>query len=114
MAGPHVEAVIVNHNTSLFAELALRSLVAGHQHGKADLRVTIRDNHSSDPDFESLEAAANDCGVPIEESRWPASATPLNSHGDVFATSCVTARTATTTCSLTATSTSKNQTRSTG
>ena len=53
-----VEAVIVNHNTSVFAELAVRSLLWSARQTPVDLRVTIRDNHSDDVDLDALKAVA--------------------------------------------------------
>lgn len=50
-----VRAAIVNHNTSLFSELALRSLLASHDHDTGvDLDVTVLDNHSSDEGVDRL------------------------------------------------------------
>jgi hypothetical protein len=44
-----VRAIIVNHNTSLFAELALRSLMWTHTDDSSiDLLVSVVDNHSTD------------------------------------------------------------------
>ena len=83
---PVVEAVVVNHNTSLFAELALRSLAACHA-GSPDacvLRVTVRDNHSSDNGLEDLKDAALALDVPLELSAWPATGAAVNTHGDVL------------------------------
>lgn len=81
-----VEAVIVNHNTSLFSELALRSLVASEEADPcgAHVRVTIRDNHSDDQGLDALRAAAVSLGADFEPSRWPAGQGPVNGHGDVL------------------------------
>lgn len=80
-----VYAAIVNHNTSLFAELALRSLVASVGAGdrECDLRITVLDNHSTD-DVESLLAAANEASASFELTRWPAADATFNTHGDVL------------------------------
>lgn len=84
VAPPTVDAVIVNHNTSLFSELALRSLVASQHEGRVDLSVFVRDNHSDDADLAGLRAAVADVGAVLETTRWPATSTPLNTHGDVL------------------------------
>ncbi len=85
-AQPVIEACIVNHNTSPYAELALRSLVAMHAApgGPAELRVTVVDNHSTDEGFSELESAAREVGATLERSRWPAARSWVNSHGDVL------------------------------
>jgi glycosyltransferase involved in cell wall biosynthesis len=84
-AQPVVEAVIVNHNTSLFAELAVRSLVASVEQGEpaSDLRITVVDNHSTD-DVAALQEVIHETGATFERSRWPVSETAFNSHGDVL------------------------------
>lgn len=84
MTSTRVEAVIVNHNTSPFAELVLRSLAASHGAGRADLRITVRDNHSDDDGLDRLRDAAAALGASFERTRYPAASTPLNSHGDVL------------------------------
>jgi glycosyltransferase involved in cell wall biosynthesis len=82
---PVVEAVIVNHNTSLFAELALRSLVASVDQGKdvCDLHITVVDNHSTD-DTSTLRDVIDATGATFELSRWPAVEGGPNTHGDVL------------------------------
>ena len=84
-SGPRVEAVIVNHNTSLFAELALRSLHASIEAGPElpGLRLTVLDNHSTDSQ-EGLLDAVKAAGANFELSRWPAKEAQLNTHGDVL------------------------------
>jgi hypothetical protein len=86
LATSRVEACVVNHNTSEFAELALRTLVATHQQRLAtgQLHVTVVDNHSTDAGLSDLVAAANELGATFQRSRWPAASTPVNSHGDVL------------------------------
>ena len=81
-----IEACIVNHETSPFAELALRSFAHRHRRPPADLNVslTIVDNHSQDEGFGDLETAAAEFGVPIVRSRWPAREARCNTHGDVL------------------------------
>jgi hypothetical protein len=79
-----VEAVIVNHNTSVFAELAVRSLASSIAGGSESVRITVRDNHSSDDGLPARRDAVASLGASFERSRWPATSTPLNSHGDVL------------------------------
>jgi hypothetical protein len=86
---PRIEACIVNHNTSVFTELALRSLAATHRGWLDDgrLRVTVVDNHSNDDGLNELRAACRELDAGFELSRWPltdASPLPVNSHGDVL------------------------------
>lgn len=80
-----VEAAIVNHTTSLFAELALRSLLTSVAAGpiEFDLRVTVVDNHSTD-DVDALRDVVQECGARFELSRWPAADADFNTHGDVL------------------------------
>jgi hypothetical protein len=78
-----VEAVVVNHNTSRFAELALRSLSWAATRCGTDVRVTVADNHSADGTAE-LRAAVEECGAAWELTRWPAGRQPLTTHGDVL------------------------------
>jgi hypothetical protein len=89
-----IEACIINHNTSEFAELAVRSLVATHPDWMSDgtMRLTVVDNHSSDGGLEHLRTACRELNVGFELSRWPAAAAqrlgtvraPVNTHGDVL------------------------------
>lgn len=81
-----IEACIINHETSPFAELALRSFAQMHRMPPADLNVslTIVDNHSQDEGFDDLRAAAAEIGVPIVRSRWPSREARCNTHGDVL------------------------------
>jgi hypothetical protein len=85
LATSRVEACVSNHNTSEFAELALRTLVASHEQRLAagQLRVTVVDNHS-DGGLSDLVAAASELGATFQRSRWPAASAPVNSHGDVL------------------------------
>jgi hypothetical protein len=64
LATSRVEACVSNHNTSEFAELALRTLVASHEQRLAagQLRVTVVDNHSTDEGLSDLVAAASELG----------------------------------------------------
>jgi hypothetical protein len=78
-----VEAVIVNHNTSRFAEIAVRSLHLAASAAPVPVRITVVDNHSTD-DTGPLRAALRQCGARWEPSRWPAGRHGLNTHGDVL------------------------------
>jgi hypothetical protein len=74
-------AVSVNHDTSAYMELMLRSLFATH--GDAPpLAIVVLDNASED-DTAPLRAFAAARGVPIEPSGFT-TRTARNSHGDVL------------------------------
>jgi hypothetical protein len=77
----HIEAVTVNHNTSRYMELMLRSLFARHP-SSLDLSVTIFDNVSQD-DATGLRAYAESKGIPIVQSGFTTE-TENNSHGEVL------------------------------
>ncbi|MFC7620884.1 hypothetical protein [Microlunatus sp. GCM10028923] len=81
-----IEACIVNHNTSEFAELAVRTLVAAHRTmiDSGLLKITIMDNHSDDQGLPALIQACTELGAAFTLSRWPATETAANSHGDVM------------------------------
>ncbi|GAB3423983.1 glycosyltransferase family 2 protein [Flindersiella endophytica] len=79
---PAIRAVVVNHSTSAWTELAARSLYA--QHPDLDVALTIFDNASTDDaDLQSLRAAAAELGVPVVESGFTTDL-PGNSHGEVL------------------------------
>ncbi|MDT7784018.1 MAG: hypothetical protein QOF58_2437 [Pseudonocardiales bacterium] len=80
MAGG-VSGVVVNHNTSTYAELLLRSLFARHGSG-LDLDVTVYDNESTD-DTAGLRAYAAARGIPVLPSGF-GRGMPHNSHGAVL------------------------------
>lgn len=75
-----VAAVMVNHNTSAYAELALRSLFV--QNPGVDLALTVYDNDSTD-DQSGLLAAAAQHRVSVVQSGFTTD-TLGNSHGDVL------------------------------
>lgn len=83
---PLVAACIVNHNTSPFAELALRSLCVTHDERvrSGALVVAVLDNGSHDDGVVELQAAADQLGATFEPTRWPASAGGPISHGDAL------------------------------
>jgi hypothetical protein len=78
---PHIAAVSVNHNTSAYMELMLRSLFACHPTG-VSLSLTIFDNASTD-DMRALRAYAAKMDVPIVPSGFSLT-TAHNSHGDIL------------------------------
>jgi hypothetical protein len=77
----HIEAVTVNHNTSRYMELMLRSLFARHPKG-LDLSLTLFDNASTD-DMSKLIAFAGSKGIPIIQSGFTTD-TVNNSHGEIL------------------------------
>ena len=77
-----INAVLVNNNTSVFAELAARSFYA--MHGKReDVRFNIMDNSSQDGTDE-LEAYARSSDIEFKQSGFVASEQQVNSHGEVL------------------------------
>lgn len=81
-----IDACLVNHNTSPFAELALRSFAVMHAAtpGDIDLNLVVVDNHSDDPGFAELTSTAEELSVRLIRSRWPAKDAHCNTHGDVL------------------------------
>jgi hypothetical protein len=77
----HIEAVTVNHNTSRYMELMLRSLFAKNSPGW-DLSVTVYDNASQD-DMSDLRIYAARRRIPIVQSGFTTE-TENNSHGEVL------------------------------
>ena len=77
----HIEAVTVNHNTSRYMELMLRSLFARHL-SDLNLSVTVFDNASQD-DMTDLGAYAESKRIPIVQSGFTTE-TENNSHGEVL------------------------------
>ena len=77
----HLEAVAVNHSTSRYMELMLRSMFARHRSG-LDLSVTVLDNSSGD-DMADLRAYAETVGVQIVQSGFTTQ-TEWNSHGEAL------------------------------
>jgi hypothetical protein len=77
----HIEAVTVNHNTSRYMELMLRSLFARHP-SSVDLSLTVFDNASHD-DMAGLRAYAQSQKIPIIQSGFTTE-TENNSHGEVL------------------------------
>lgn len=80
---PLIQAAVVNHNTSAYTELMLRSLFAMHP-GASYLSLRVFDNESTD-DTSGLRAFAAQVGVPVLPSGFSLE-TEWNSHGDVLRT----------------------------
>src|SRR6185436_20247198 len=77
----HIQAVVVNHNTSRYTELMLRSLFARHS-SDLDLSITVFDNKSQD-DRNTLEAYTREKGIPLLPSGFELK-TDFNSHGELL------------------------------
>jgi hypothetical protein len=72
---------MVNHNTSAFAELAIRSLFANNADYPLDL--IVYDNNSSDAGLPALRALTRHLGISFAPSGFPID-TPHNSHGEIL------------------------------
>lgn len=81
MPTPTIAAVVVNHNTSLFTELALRSLFAQHT-ALRPVKIVVYDNDSTD-DTSALRAFAATPGFAWVPSGFPLG-TRNNSHGEIL------------------------------
>ena len=79
--GWRIEAVVVNHNTSAYTELMLRSLIQHHPQRK-NLALTVYDNDSQDGS-QALQEFARSEGMTWQGSGFPIG-TVNNSHGDVL------------------------------
>lgn len=77
-----IEAVLCNHSTSAFAELAIRSFYQTHPDDAA-ARFTVMDNASQDP-TDSLEAYLAGRGIPFVQSGHDSATQQANSHGEVL------------------------------
>lgn len=77
----HIEAISVNHNTSSYLELMLRSLFARHS-PSLNLTLTVFDNASTD-DRSGLLRFAGEIGVPVQQSGCTTE-TNHNSHGEIL------------------------------
>lgn len=79
---PHkINAVTVNHNTSAYLELMLRSLCSHHPEG-LNFTLTIYDNASQD-DLSSITAFADSKGFTLRQSGHTTK-TIHNSHGEIL------------------------------
>src|SRR5690348_14634231 len=77
----HIEAISVNHNTSPYMELMLRSLFVRHS-PELGLEVTVVDNASED-NMHGLRSYAGRMGVPIVQSGFTTNSLH-NSHGEIL------------------------------
>ena len=75
-----IEAVTVNHNTSRYMELMLRSLFA--HHSEINLSLTVLDNASTD-DMSELKAYVQSIGLSIQQTGFTTN-TKNNSHGEIL------------------------------
>lgn len=76
-----VQAVTINHNTSRYMELMLRSLYAHHPQG-LNLSLIVFDNASTD-NMSDLTAYTDRIGIPIHQTGFTTN-TPNNSHGEIL------------------------------
>jgi hypothetical protein len=80
----HIEAVVVNHDTSRYVELLLRSFFARHRaHPGVRVAVTVYDNDSRD-DVDQLRDYTERRSIPLLQSGFGLR-TQLPSHGEVLA-----------------------------
>ena len=80
-AKAHIEAVTVNHNSSLFAELMLRTLRLHHP--ELPISLTVIDNNSADiEDLQILRNYAERTGIDFATSRFSVEPDAPNSHGE--------------------------------
>lgn len=78
-----IEAVTVNHNSSVFAELMIRSLL--HRNPGVSLKLTVMDNNSTDgDDLAALKRYASEAGVDFTSSGFHVAPSTPNSHGIVL------------------------------
>jgi hypothetical protein len=77
----YIQATVVNHNTSKYTELMLRSLFTRHP-SDLDLSITVLDNNSQDS-MRELEAYTREKGIPIRPSGYELK-TKWNSHGEIL------------------------------
>lgn len=80
---PIIQAAVVNHNTSAYTELMLRSLFATHS-DLPNFSVRVYDNGSTD-DTQGLQSYASEMNVPVLPSGCSIDS-QNNSHGDVLRT----------------------------
>jgi hypothetical protein len=79
---PNIHAVIVNHSTSVFTELAIRSFYIAHP-GDTRVRFTVMDNASQD-DTTGLEQYLASRDIPFQQSGHDSATQQANSHGEVL------------------------------
>ncbi len=81
MKAHKIQAVSVNHNTSAYMELMLRSLFAHHPQSQ-NLSLTLLDNASTD-DMSGLLAYVKSKGICVEQTGFTTH-TQNNSHGEIL------------------------------
>ncbi len=79
---PSIQAVTVNHNTSAYTELMLRSLYANHPN--LNINVTVMDNCSTD-NMADLMAFVTTKQIPIMQSGYDMAEVKTNAHGEILA-----------------------------
>ena len=78
--GHRIAAATVNHNTSHFVELMLRSLYLTNDLSGIDLHVVVLDNNSDDEHLPELEAYLGHQGIPLIQTGFDNSLAP-EKHG---------------------------------
>jgi hypothetical protein len=76
-----IEAVVVNHNSSIFTELMLRSLFATHK-PEPGISITIMDNNSTD-NMDILKNYADGKEISIIRSGYSIDSS-INTHGEIL------------------------------
>ncbi len=76
-----IRGVVVNHGSSAYTELMLRSFHARHS-AELDIQITVVDNASED-DTTALFAYARRHGIPVRRSGFDTN-TENNSHGEIL------------------------------
>lgn len=76
--------VTVNHNTSHFVELMLRTLYCTHDLAGMDLRITVLDNGSDDEHLQQLSLYLADRGIPFVQTGFDHQVA-LEKHGSALA-----------------------------
>ena len=83
----HIEAVTVNHNSSLFTELALRSLFATHG-PDLSISATVMDSESTDTDdLRVLSEYLRDQDIPLKQTGFGSNRKhpgDVNTHGEIL------------------------------
>jgi len=77
-----INVVAVNHNTSLFTELAVRSLLKMHG-PRSNWRLVVLDNASTD-ETQVLKEYAEGAGIEFHQSGLQADDRQANSHGEII------------------------------
>ena len=79
-----VRAVVANHNTSMYVEILIRTLLDAHGSRLDDTSLTIVDNNSTDPAVNDLRELATVVGAEFVPSGYGSTLSP-NTHGDNLA-----------------------------